>query len=76
MENKEREELDKLNEKHTPNPIETDYEANKENPGPAKEAVTEKNDEKAGRLQYWLLFVIMVVLLIFWLIYKSVFKSF
>ncbi|WP_353136928.1 hypothetical protein [Pseudopedobacter sp.] len=76
MENKEHEELNELNKKHTPNPIETDYEANKENPGPGKEAVTEKNDEKAGKLQHWLLPIIIAVLLIFWLIYKAVFKAF
>ncbi|MFD1631726.1 hypothetical protein [Pseudopedobacter beijingensis] len=74
MENKKQEELDKLNKRHTPNPIETDYEANKENPGPSEEAVTQKNDEKAGKLQPKLLPIIIAVLLILWFIYSVVFK--
>lgn len=78
MENskKENEELsnEELNRTQTPNPIETDYEKNKESPGPAREAVTEKNDEKAGRMMHIILPIIIIVLIIFfWLINKRVF---
>ena len=68
MENNEHEEL---NEKHTPNPIETNYEANKANPGPAEEAVTEKNDKPAAKVQRWLLPLIIVILIVLWLILRK-----
>lgn len=50
-------------------PIETNYDANKENPGPSEEAVTQKNDKSAGNTMRWVIPVLIALLFIFYFIF-------
>ncbi|WP_157687586.1 hypothetical protein [Pedobacter psychrophilus] len=52
-------------EKKSPEGVEDDYNHNKENnPAPAEEAVTEKNDKPAGLSITWILVICVVLLFI------------
>jgi hypothetical protein len=51
-------------------PVEHDYEAHKESPAPAKEAVLEENDKGGGPVLKWILPAIVVVLIILWMVVK------
>lgn len=52
-------------------PIEHDYNANDQNPGPSEEAVTEKDDRSVGTVMKWLIPIFIVVLLIAWFFLKG-----
>lgn len=57
---------------HSPQPIEHDYDANKENnPGPSEEAVTEKDENGAGSVLRWIIPILVVALLIVWLFFRK-----
>ncbi|MFW0715251.1 hypothetical protein [Pedobacter sp. N23S346] len=63
--------MENIDPKHTesgeaPKPIEQDYENHKEDPGPAKSAVTEKDENGAGSILKWILPVAVVIGLIVW----------
>lgn len=49
--------------------IETDYPEHKKNPGPAKEAVTEKDDQGAGNMIKWVIGIAVIVLIIAYFIF-------
>lgn len=49
-------------------PVETNYEAHKENPGPAP-TVNEPDDNGAGPAMKWIIPIIIVVLAIIWFIF-------
>ncbi|WP_131537839.1 hypothetical protein [Pedobacter nototheniae] len=49
-----------------PKPIEHDYESHKHDPGPAKPAVTEKDENGAGQALKWIIPVLIVIGLIVW----------
>lgn len=49
-------------------PIEHDYEAHKENPGPAP-TVNEPDNKGAGQAMKWIIPIIIVVLIIVWFLF-------
>ncbi|RKD18671.1 hypothetical protein BCY91_15160 [Pelobium manganitolerans] len=65
MENKEEE------FRKSPEGIEHDYNENQQNPAPAEEAVTEKNDQSAGKTIHWIIPVCLVILFIVYLIVRK-----
>ncbi|TDG35840.1 hypothetical protein EZJ43_10820 [Pedobacter changchengzhani] len=54
-----------------PKPIENDYELHKANPGPAEPAVTEKNENGAGKALIWVIPILVIALLIWWFIFRK-----
>ena len=66
--------MENTTSKHTedPNkpapPIETNYDAHKENPGPAP-TVNEPDNEGAGQAMKWIIPIVIVVLLVVWFIF-------
>ncbi len=59
-------------EDNTNQPIETDYNAHKENPGPSKEAVVEEDKKGAGQMMKWIIPIIIALLFV---VYFLVFKK-
>jgi hypothetical protein len=55
----------------TPKPIETDYNKHADDPGPAPEAVTERNDKGAGPVLKWIVPVLVVILMIYWFVFRK-----
>jgi hypothetical protein len=55
----------------TPKPVETDYNKHSDDPGPAPEAVTERNDKGAGPVLKWILPVFVVILMIYWFVFRK-----
>lgn len=53
--------------KHAP-PIETNYEAHKENPGPAP-TVNEPDNKGAGQAMKWIIPIVVVILLVIWFVF-------
>jgi len=51
-------------ENSTKTTIEDNYAAHEENPGPAKEAVTEKDDKKVGFTMHWVIIIAIIALII------------
>jgi hypothetical protein len=51
------------------NKAEHDYSHNKDNPGPSKEALEEKNDKPASKLLNWVLIIAVLALTIFFLFF-------
>ncbi|MCZ4243904.1 hypothetical protein [Pedobacter punctiformis] len=49
-----------------PKPIEQDYEKHKDDPGPGKPAVTEKDENGAGLAMKWIIPILIIVGLIVW----------
>lgn len=49
--------------------VEEDYSAHKENPGPSPQALDEKSDKGSGKLLFWTLFIIVMILTIAWLFF-------
>lgn len=49
--------------------IEDDYKHNKQNPGPSRESVEEKDDSSAGHLVQWAIGIAVVILLVIFIIY-------
>ncbi len=49
-------------------PVETDYEAHQENPGPAP-TVNEPDNKGAGQAMKWIIPIALIILLIVWFIY-------
>lgn len=49
-------------------PIETDYEAHKENPGPAP-TVNEADNKGAGQAMKWIIPIVIIILLIVYFVY-------
>ena len=49
-----------------PRAIENDYESHKDNPGPGKPAVTEKDVNGAGQALKWVLPILILIALIVW----------
>ncbi|WP_316829491.1 hypothetical protein [Pedobacter aquatilis] len=63
--------MENLDPKHTesgeaPKPIEQDYESHKADPGPARPAVTEKDENGAGSVLKWILPIAVIIGLIVW----------
>lgn len=59
-------------EENTNNPIETDYNAHQENPGPSKEAVVEEDKKGAGQILKWIIpFLVIALAVIYLLMYKK-----
>ncbi|QIL41765.1 hypothetical protein G7074_22360 [Pedobacter sp. HDW13] len=63
--------MENIDPKHTETggahrPIEKDYESHKDNPGPAKPAVTEKDVNGAGQALKWVLPILIIIALIVW----------
>jgi ATP-dependent Zn protease len=63
--------MENIDPQHTesgeaPKPIEKDYESHKADPGPAKPAVTEKDENGAGQALKWILPIIIIIGLIVW----------
>ncbi|UKT65345.1 hypothetical protein [Pedobacter mucosus] len=54
-----------------PKPIEQDYETHKEDPGPAKPAVTEKDENGAGQAMKWIIPIIVIGLLVWWFLIRK-----
>lgn len=54
-----------------PKPIEKDYENHKEDPGPAKPAVTEKDENGAGQAMKWIIPIIIIALLVWWFVIRK-----
>ena len=59
-------------ELNTNEPIETDYNAHKENPGPSKEAVVEEDKHGAGQMMKWIIPILVgLMLLVYFLVFKK-----
>ena len=71
MENSEKEKLVKR-EENTDQPIEHDYNAHKQDPGPSEEAVVEKDEKGAGQMMKWIIPILVVIMFI---IYFFVFRK-
>ena len=70
MENDKEQEREKLiNE--SPQPIETNYDEHKQNPGPPEEAVVEENKNGAGQMLKYIIPILVVVLLVVWFLFKE-----
>ncbi len=69
MENIERQHMESGQE--APKPIEQDYEQNKADPGPAKPAVTERDQNGAGQALKWILPILVIALLVWWFILRK-----
>jgi hypothetical protein len=52
-------------------PIETDYSKHSDNPGPSPEAVHERNDKGAGPILKWIIPVLVVLLMIYWFVFRK-----
>jgi len=52
-------------------PIEKDYDKHKEDPGPAKPAITEKDENGAGQAMKWIIPILVIALLIWWFIIRK-----
>jgi hypothetical protein len=71
MEKSEKEKLE-IREENTNQPIEQDYDAHKENPGPSKEAVVEKNEKGAGQIMRWLIPILVILMLVvYFFVYRK-----
>src|SRR5690606_9319468 len=55
----------------SPQPIENDYDAHKNNPGPPIEAVEEKNNDGAGKMLKYIIPILVLVLLIIWFLFRE-----
>ena len=54
----------------TPKPIEHNYAAHQNDPGPAPEAINEKDEEGAGKAMKWIIpIIILILFLIFWILF-------
>jgi len=53
---------------HNPVPVETDYDAHKENPGPAP-TVNEPDNKGAGVAMKWIIPIVIIILLIVYFVY-------
>ena len=65
--------MENIDPQHTesgaaPKPIEKDYESHKEDPGPAKPAVTEKDENGAGQALKWVLPLAVIIGLFIWFV--------
>lgn len=70
MENDKEQEREKLiNE--SPQPIETNYEEHKENPGAPVEAVVEENKDGAGKMLKYIIPILVLVLLLIWFLFRE-----
>lgn len=63
--------MENIDPKHTekgaaPKPIENDYESHKDNPGPGRPAVNEKDVNGAGQALKWVLPILIIIALIVW----------
>ncbi|MBK0382344.1 hypothetical protein I5M32_05160 [Pedobacter sp. SD-b] len=59
-------------EKKSPEGVEEDYDKNKENnPSPAEEAITEKNDKPAGLSLTWILVICVIILFIVYFVIRN-----
>jgi hypothetical protein len=54
-----------------PKPVETDYNKHADNPGPSPEAVHERNDKGAGPILKWIIPVLVVLLMIYWFVFRK-----
>jgi len=68
--------MENIDPQHTesgaaPKPIEKDYESHKEDPGPAKPAVTEKDENGGGQALKWVLPLAVIIGLIIWFIMRK-----
>lgn len=69
--------MENINSQHSedPNkpskPIETDYSKHEEDPGPSPQAVNEYDKNGAGSVLKWIIPVLVVVLLIYWLFFRT-----
>lgn len=52
-------------------PIEHDYVKHEADPGPSPQAVEEYNDRGAGPVMKWLIPVLIVILLVYWFIFRK-----
>lgn len=59
-------------EENTNQPIETDYNAHIENPGPSIEAVVEEDKKGAGQMMKWIIPILVVIM---FLVYFFVVKK-
>ncbi len=59
----------KKKETKKPVPVETDYEAHKENPGPAPTAVNEPDNKGAGVAMKWIIPIVVIILLVIYFMY-------
>ena len=68
--------LKDIEARHTENPnkphkpIEQDYAKHESDPGPAPEAVKEYNENGAGPVMKWLIPVLVVILLVYWFVFR------
>lgn len=68
--------MENIDPQHTesgaaPKPIEKDYENHKEDPGPAKPAVTEKDENGAGQALKWVIPIAIIIGLIIWFVMRK-----
>jgi hypothetical protein len=70
MENDKEQEKNE-NFQESPQPIETNYEAHKENPGPSEEAVVEENKDGAGKMLKYIIPILVLALLIIWFLFRE-----
>lgn len=54
-----------------PEAVETDYGKHENNPGPSPEAVNEDNDKGAGPVMKWIIPVLIVILLVYWFVFRN-----
>jgi len=54
----------------SPKPIEHNYEAHANDPGPSPEAINERDEEGAGKAMKWIIpIIIFILLLIYWIMF-------
>ena len=68
--------MENINSEHTEEdkpskPIETDYEDNNQDPGPAEPAVTEEDKNGAGKALVWVIPILVVALIVYWFLMRS-----
>ena len=69
MENKEGQHSEDHPHHHAHKPIEHDYAKHKEDPGPPREAIEEKDINGAAVVLRWLIPLLVIALLIYWLFF-------
>jgi len=69
MENTTEEHIEDPNK--APKPIEHDYAHHENDPGPAPQAVEEKNENGAGPVMKWIIPILVVILLIYWFAFRK-----
>lgn len=55
-----------------PHPVEHDYNAHQDDPGPAPEAMEKKGDAPAAKTMNWIILIIIIILfIVYWFMFRK-----